>query len=178
MKFNTNVINFFGPPGTGKSTTAAGTFHLMKLMGLNVELVTEFAKDMVWAGRKQEMANQCYITAKQFHKMHRVVGQVDWIVTDSPLLLGLIYREDGYSKYYDNFLSEQFNAFENINVLLNRVKPYNPKGRLQTEVESDDMKQIFDLLLKGHTPYDEVLQIDADEKAPKKVIEYLISEYI
>ena len=102
MEFNTKVVNFFAPPGSGKSTTAAGTFFKMKLLGLNVELVTEFAKDMCWAGRHQEMYNQVYIISKQFHKMYRLIGQVDYIITDSPLLLGLIYKPDNYHNYYHN----------------------------------------------------------------------------
>ena len=171
MKLATRVINFFAPPGSGKSTTAAGTFHKMKLMNLNVELVTEFAKDMVWAGREQEMGNQCYITAKQFHKMYRLVGKVDYIITDSPLLLGLIYREKDYFPSYDNFLVEQFNAFTNYNFLLNRVKPFNTRGRLQSEEESDAMKDTFINLLNTHTPGWET--IDGDKKAPDKVLSKL-----
>ncbi len=177
MNFDTKVINLFAPPGTGKSTTAAGIFHEMKLMGMNVELVTEFAKDMVWAGRKKEMANQCYITAKQFHKMYRLVGEVDWIVTDSPLLLGLIYRNDDYFVNYDDFLIEQFNAFENFNVMLNRVKPFNPKGRLQSEEESDAMKQDFINLLENYTS-GTLLTIDADGEAPKKIVTYLLTHWL
>ena len=42
------VINLFGGPGCGKSTTAADLFARMKLRGLSVELVTEYAKDVVW----------------------------------------------------------------------------------------------------------------------------------
>ena len=42
------VINLFAGPGTGKSTTAAGLFYKMKSKGYMVELVTEFAKDLVY----------------------------------------------------------------------------------------------------------------------------------
>ncbi len=168
MQFKTKVINFFAPPGTGKSTTAAGVFHSMKLLGINVELVTEFAKDMCWAGRYKEMENQCYVTAKQFHKMHRLVNQVDWIITDSPLLLGLIYRPGDYFENYDAFLKEQFHAFVNINFLLRRVKPFNPKGRLQNEEESDAMKVQFENLLMYNNIKHEIM--DADNIAPAKVI--------
>ena len=41
------VINLFAGPGAGKSTTAAGLFHLMKIAGMNVELVTEFSRSWV-----------------------------------------------------------------------------------------------------------------------------------
>lgn len=46
------VINLFGGPGIGKSTLAAGLFEHMKIAGFNVELVNEYAKDMVWEQRE------------------------------------------------------------------------------------------------------------------------------
>jgi adenylylsulfate kinase-like enzyme len=42
-----HVINLFGGPGTGKSTLAAALFTDLKMKGINAELVTEFAKDLV-----------------------------------------------------------------------------------------------------------------------------------
>ena len=41
------VINFYGGPGVGKSTKAAGMFYKMQLAGYSVELVNEFAKECV-----------------------------------------------------------------------------------------------------------------------------------
>lgn len=38
------VINLFGGPGAGKSTTRAGLFHLMKLHGMNCEEFLEWVK--------------------------------------------------------------------------------------------------------------------------------------
>jgi ATP:corrinoid adenosyltransferase len=73
------VINIFAGPCAGKSTTAAGLFYLMKVSGYNVELVTEYAKDMTWEGRHNILGDQLYILAKQnrrlerrFFKPHRV----------------------------------------------------------------------------------------------------------
>ena len=42
------VINFFGGPGCGKSTTAAELFAKMKKANYKVELVHEVAKDFIW----------------------------------------------------------------------------------------------------------------------------------
>lgn len=39
----TIVINFFGPPGAGKSSLTAKTFAKLKKMGVNAELVDEYA---------------------------------------------------------------------------------------------------------------------------------------
>lgn len=52
------VINLFGGPGSGKSTLAAGLFERMKIQGLSVELVTEYAKDMVWERRGNILDDQ------------------------------------------------------------------------------------------------------------------------
>lgn len=46
----TIVVNLFGAPGAGKSTGAAYIFALLKMAGVEAELVTEFAKDKVWEG--------------------------------------------------------------------------------------------------------------------------------
>ena len=44
----TIVVNLFGSPSAGKSTTATGLFHQLKLKGINCEYVSEFAKHVVW----------------------------------------------------------------------------------------------------------------------------------
>ena len=64
------VINLFGGPGSGKSTTAASVFSKLKIMGYNVELVTEFAKDMVWEQHDSIFDNQLLIFAE--HKNLKV----------------------------------------------------------------------------------------------------------
>jgi len=52
------VVNLFGAPGAGKSTGAAYIFAMLKLMDLNVELITEFAKDKVYEETKKVWNNQ------------------------------------------------------------------------------------------------------------------------
>ena len=46
------VVNLFGVPGAGKSTGAAYVFSKLKMKGINAELVTEFAKDIVPSQQK------------------------------------------------------------------------------------------------------------------------------
>ena len=87
------VINLAGQPSAGKSTTAAGLFYLMKHAGLNVELIDEYAKQMTWEKRFGTIADQLYILAKQNSKLERLRGQVDYVISDSPLFLGRIYNQ-------------------------------------------------------------------------------------
>ena len=63
------VINLYGGPGSGKSTTAAGLFSLMKIEGQRVELVTEFARDEINSGNAHRLQNQDWIFAHQHHRI-------------------------------------------------------------------------------------------------------------
>ena len=87
------VINFYGGPGSGKSTAAAGLFYQMKIAGYNVELTDEFAKECVWEGNIPMLADQLWVLGHQHRKILRLSDKVDYIITDSPVLLSPIYRE-------------------------------------------------------------------------------------
>ena len=83
------IINLIGEPSAGKSTIAAELFAKMKKAGYNVELVTEYAKDMVWENRNEMFSHQDYIFAKQNRRLARLNGKVDYVITDAPLILSL-----------------------------------------------------------------------------------------
>lgn len=132
----TLYVNIFGAPGAGKSTTSAGTFALLKLKGVNAELVTEYAKDIVWEGSFSKLENQLYVFGKQYQRLYRLNNKVDVAITDSPILLSTIYdNTDGPE--LKNLILATHNNMNTINFFLNRVKKYNPSGRMQTEEESD-----------------------------------------
>jgi len=169
------VINLFGPPGAGKSTTAAGLFFKMKVCKIidSVELITEFAKDLVYAGRFKELNNnQLYITVKQYSRMERLRGQVDYMITDSPLILGIIYKPDNYFNNYDSLLNELHNSFDNVNIVINRVKEYKSYGRMQTEEESDKIA----IKIKRFLDYNKIKYyvVDGNEQAPNTILDILL----
>ena len=87
------VVNLFGAPGAGKSTGAAYIFSQLKIKSVNVELVTEFAKDMTWEKNKKALTNQIYMLGNQLQRIYRCQDEVDVIVTDSPLLLNILYPQ-------------------------------------------------------------------------------------
>ena len=91
MKTKTKIINFFGGPGVGKSTTATGLFSWMKQQGYSVEYVSEFAKELSWEGSTSQLENQAHVFAEQFRRQWRLIDQVDYVITDSPLLLSSVY---------------------------------------------------------------------------------------
>ena len=136
----TTVINLIGSPGTGKSTIASELFAKMKWLGYDVELVSEYAKELVWEQRHETFKNELYIFAKQQHRLFRLQGKVKYIITDRPLLLSIFYNDKygNKSENFRNMVLEEIHKFENIDIFLNRTKPYVSKGRNQTEEESKE----------------------------------------
>lgn len=169
------VINLFGGPGAGKSSTAAGLFFKMKSDKhvKSVELITEFAKDLVYAERFKELKNnQIYISAKQHHRMEIVRDQVDYLITDSPLLLGLIYKPNNYYNFFEPLLKELYFSFNNFNILLRRVKEYKGYGRTQKEEKAKKIdNEIRELLNKNNIKYHVV---NGDISAPDTIKSLLL----
>lgn len=132
------LVNLYGAPGAGKSTGAAYIFSQLKMRGINAELVTEFAKDKVWEESKEVFNNQAYIFGKQYFRISRCADKVDVIITDSPLLLSTIYNDNPIlGEEFNNVVRNVANSYDSINYYITRVKDYNPKGRFQSEEESD-----------------------------------------
>lgn len=149
------VVNFFGQPGAGKSTTAAKVFYECKMRGINCELVTEFAKDKTWEHNPKALSCQEYVFGKQSYRLARCRDDVDVIITDSPLPLSLIYNNNvALGRAFNEVVLNIYNTYDNINFFIRRVKPYNPKGRNQTEQESDLLTQkIIDMLDENFIDY-------------------------
>ena len=137
-KQETLVVNLFAGPGTGKSTTAAFIFGLLKDAGVSCELVHEVAKAAVWEDRRGPLGFQPYIFGKQAYHVHRLLGKVDVIITDSPILLSShIYGDgQGYSEAGLRHLSlETLPGWRTANISLDRNLEDHPTvdaGRTQS----------------------------------------------
>lgn len=133
------VVNLWGGPGCGKSTTMAHLFSELKIQGYNVEMVSEFAKDLVYENRMDTMKDELYIFAKQNHRLFRVEDKVDIIITDRPLPLTCVYDEvyGKNDKSLHELVRNTFNEYKNINILLEFNKDnYKTEGRLQDRDEA------------------------------------------
>jgi hypothetical protein len=153
------VINLFGGPGCGKSTTAADVFARMKMEGFEVELILEYAKSRVYEEHSSVFADQAYLFAKQLRQFHRLEGKVEWAVCDSPLLLSVMYAQE-YDYRYQTFIPfvyEASSCFNNFNFFLKRPTSYNPNGRLHTEDQARELdKQCEEVLRKSRQSWETV----------------------
>lgn len=143
------IINFFGGPGVGKSSKSAGLFTEMKKNHMDVELTYEFPKIVAWDENYSSIKDQFYITANQHRNISRLYGKVKYIIVDSPILLGLIYKKrytekdeypsNFYDESFDQFIINLFKKYNSLNIFLERSEEndsYNEVGRFQKLEES------------------------------------------
>lgn len=168
----TLVVNLFGGPGTGKSTTAAGVFRSLKLRGINAELALEYAKDKVWEGNEATLENQLYVFGHQHRRVQRLLGKVPVVVTDSPILLSLVYYKGG-NPYFMDMVRYEHHQMWTLDVMLERVKPYETAGRLQDEAGA----RALDVEIRGMLFHeaDAVTGIRADDNASTSIAGIVIA---
>ncbi len=147
---NTLVVNFLAGPGAGKSTLAAGTFAKLKWEEIECEYVSEFAKDIVWGETTKILDDQIYMFAEQQHRIKRLLGKVEVIVTDAPLINSILYYNGPHARSFSTLIMDVIKSMNNVNFLLTRKKKYNPHGRMQTEEESKVLDGKVESLLKKY----------------------------
>jgi hypothetical protein len=169
----TVVVNLYGGPGSGKSSLCASIFAELKWRDIETEMCLEYAKDRVWEGSAHVLENQLYVFGKQQHRMYRLNGKVDIIVTDSPLLLSIIYDSKNDTAFRQVVLNE-FNSYNNINLFVRRKKKYNPNGRLQTfEQAKEKDVEVKSLLNDNGISY---VEIDGEPSRIEEIVDFILKE--
>lgn len=171
-------VNLYSGPGTGKSTCAALLFGKLKLYGITAELVTEYAKDLVWEERHHTLGFQPYVSGKQLWRMTRLQGKVDVVITDSPFILGILYQK-GRNPVFEEYLLSEFAKYRNLNILLDRnlaVHPYNPRGRNQTEAEAIVLDEEIRALLRDFAIPHEIFPIQEGEETANSLVNRVLFE--
>lgn len=152
------VINLFGCPGAGKSTAAAYIFYRLKDAGLNCELCTEYAKDMVFDKNTIALKNQLYIAGNQSYRLDRLRNSgVQVVVTDAPLMLQTVYYRRNNCPEPDMFeiiINNVNNDFDNMNYLLPVPDEVSSIGRIHDINDSYEIhRQIVDLFNRYNMSY-------------------------
>lgn len=164
-------VNFLGGPGISKSSLATMLFSELKWLNLNAEYVGEYAKTKTW--EKSPLSDQIYIFGKQQHAMEILRGQVDIIVTDSPLLISHLYYSGG-SNHFKHLIREVYDSYTNINILLERVKPYHKRGRSQSPEQARELDdKMHGILIEQNVPYH---TMRGERQAIPKLVELILDK--
>ena len=113
----------------------------LKKAGYNVEYVSEYAKELVLENRTNELDDQRKVTDEQYRRFDRIRNSAEIIVTDSPVLLGMVYGDGKIDDEYKKQIRAYHDSFDNFNMLV--ARPENAK--FQTEGRVHDEKQSLEL---------------------------------
>ena len=176
------IINFFGGPGIGKSTQASGLFTEMKRHHMDVELTYEFPKVVAWEENYSAVKDQFYITANQHRNISRLYGKVKYIIVDSPIILGMVYKERYstkpeypamfYDESFDNFVVNLFKKYNSLNILLTRNdETYDENGRFQNLQESKEIDEdIKSKLINNDIPF---IEFNVNDNTALDIFNYI-----
>lgn len=172
----TKVINLLGGPGLGKSVLRADIFSYLKKHGIDCEEVNEYAKEKVWEEAFKTLDDQIYVFSKQHRKQFRLIDKVNAVVTDSPLLLSILYNKgkDSQASALNSLVVESINTYDNLNLFLKRTTEYNPNGRMQTKKEAEALDiEVRNLLESNSMSYVEV-DINRPEEILNLVMKFVL----
>jgi hypothetical protein len=146
----TTIIQTWGGPGIGKTTLTALTYAHMKMSGKfkGIEMVGEYAKQLVVQGKSDLLQNQPLVTSGQQKLYQPFVGHVPFIITDSPLSLGLVYASEKYTDEIGATVDEFEKKVNLINILIKRNQNFDFEqfGRahtLEQSLELDNQIECF-----------------------------------
>lgn len=152
----TVVVNCFAGPGAGKTTCAWEIASELKKRGIEAEYVGEYAKELVWDGNSElldgSLQSQTQLYDVQNHRVQRLIGKVDVVVTDSPAILGAMYLKEPNSEFEHSIISD-FNKQHNFNLFINRGKTFQQAGRIHNLDESKAIDNNIKSFLEKYNIY-------------------------
>lgn len=157
------VINFFGAPGVGKTTCTMLLTAMLKQQQIDAEPSLEFVKEYIHSNSEHLLSYQNYIFAQQERQIRIFENsqEVEFAVTDAPLLHSVFYEPDNYPAFFKELVFEIFNGYDNINYFINRNHPYSHQGRIHDEEKSNLISKKMKLFLINHNvPFSEISSTD------------------
>ena len=174
---NLRRINLFAEAGGGKTITSANVRAQLGFKGYDVELVEEVIKDWTYVGRSPASCDSFYLQGCQIQKEDiRLRAGVDFIVSDSPLMLQYFYAMYHKAPLQVPMLQacQDFeDIYPSLNIFIDREdKFYDETGRYEKlpEAKSIDML-IKEVLTRYGVSFRSFSCLDQD-----KVIDYIVSQ--
>ncbi len=134
----TIIVAIAGASGAGKSVLASDIFSLSKKLGIVCELTGEFAKDQYYEGNLANLIHdQLYLLGEQNHRIERLIGKVDLIITDAPISICAMHAAS--EKPIQDAAWYSFKKHNNGNLIFfleRKNYDYEKFGRLESEEQS------------------------------------------
>ena len=170
-----SLINVLGGPGIGKSVLAASLYVELKKRHIEAEYVAEYPKELVYQERMLALQDQVYVFANQYHKIWTAAKHNQIVVTDSPIMLSMIYNPDT-SQHFNDLIIELHNKFNSMNVVLKRTpETHSMVGRIHSLTESIAVDtQIRAILDNRNIDY---LEFDPIHDDLNKLVQFIVQEF-
>lgn len=161
------IIDLIGQPCSGKTTLSAILFAEMKMKGYNVDFAHEYAKELFYEEDSFKINNQLQVFSEQLWRIRRLENKCDYTITDSSLLLSIIYSKEE-NPYFKDLILYEYKKMNNLTVFLKADFPYKQEGRYQNEKEAYEISQkIYQLLIEENIPFVEINRSNAKEEIMK-----------
>ena len=169
----TKIINLYGSPGSGKTTNAVKLFSYMKAKGIKSAYVHEYAQELFYQ-KSELILDQFYVTMVQANRVYNLLDKVDYIITDSPAIVGAFYNSissDPEQECFNAIIKTYYKKcerdnVEHVHVFLKRTQHYSENGRFHTQEESSIIDKQMMAYLDGLGL--QYVLLDDDEKAVEK----------
>lgn len=172
----TVVVNCFAGPSAGKTTCAWEIASELKKKGIEAEYVSEYAKELVWDNNSKlldgSLESQQQLYEVQNHRVQRLLGKVDVVVTDSPAIMGLMYLKETNTEFETKAISD-FKAQHNFNLFINRGNTFQQAGRIHNLEESKAIDTQIQQLLENNNIYYGTYEHSTIDKVVKNIQTHL-----
>jgi ABC-type dipeptide/oligopeptide/nickel transport system ATPase component len=171
MKDKKVCVNLYGSPGSGKSVAATSLFARLKKEHVPTVFVNEYATECVLENNQRALENQLVIWATQQFRIFCGYKSAQITVTDSPLLLGLIYQTDAPVAMQDVIL-DHYHRYNNFNIFmtLDTGHPYSLAGRVHSLTESMSIEnQLRELLYEHDIPF-----LDYNDANEEEIVQLIL----
>jgi len=173
-------INLYGAPSSGKTTLASQIFAEMKSKNYHIAYVPEYSKDLVYMGldmRTLSEVERLNILVKQFKRENILKDKVDFLVTDSPMILTAYYHQDPFKRedwsYAKDIVMRHLTENE-IHLWLEPTNNFEVKGRSHDEKQSEQISKDLLKYLKNLNIPLKTISGTPDERL-KKVMKIILN---
>lgn len=175
---DTLIVNLFGAPASGKTTTVPDIFTSLKKKGLSAFQIQEYATYLIISGRVRELLReQDLIFTKQKHKQEIAQGKFRFVITESPLLLSSFYAPDDYPASFHEYVRAMWERFNNVNFYIYKKdwSDYDATSRIHDKSAAMQVEKALLNFVRG-LGYP-VVEVPVGEEPGPWITNYLLEHY-